>query len=419
MHRDDHQYRQWAVDEMHLRRFVPVPDHCEIYQSVRLMNDTDRRDEDARLVADKPAFDEWNAASRFASGSRDAGIRFLWERHTEASTITLIFPNDCPDGVRAAYLRWFHEWDGAVIRATRIFVVPDEDEIDRHLDRHEIDRAEMICCDVAPGVRIWSDFGIHSDGFGRLMVSAGEVSSHERGRVIQRVQELGNYRNMALLGLPTVRQHVPAVDALERQLSDHAEHVARASDGEADDDLLEQLVDLSSQLELIRAATEFRLSATEAYGSVAADRLQTLNVEAVANHQTLSDFTERRLVPALRTCSVFRDRLGRIAERIARVMQTLDVRIDTRIKAQNLRLTTSMERSIQLQFRLQGLVETLSVIAAGYYLVGLIAYMIKGAAALPSGSLSDILIGAITLPAICLIYLLVRHKRGTMLKDED
>ncbi len=402
---------------MHLRRFAPVPAHAEIYQAVRLINDDDRRDEDNRLVADKPAFDDWNAASRFASGQCRSGIQFLWERHTEASTITLIFPNDCPDGVRAPYLRWFEAWDGAIIRATRIFTLPDDSEIEKHLSRHEIDRNEMVSCIVKPDLRIWSDFGIHSDGYGRLIVSAGDVGSYERGRIIQRVQELGNYRNLALMGLPTVRQHASTVDILEQQLSDHAERVSQASHGEADDELLRQLVDISSRLEFIRAATEFRLSATEAYANVAADRLRSLNVKPVANYQTLTDFTERRLVPAVRTCSVFRERLGRIAERISRVMQTLDVRIDTRIKAQNLQLTRSMERSIQLQFRLQSLVETLSVIAAGYYLVGLIAYVAKGAVALPSGSRSDIFIGAITLPVVGLIYLLVRRLRGTMLKS--
>ena len=48
---------------------------------------------------------------------------------------------------------------------------------------------------------------------------------------------------------------------------------------------------------------------------------------------------------------MFTGRLARIAERISRVMHTLDVRVDTRIKAQNLILTKRMERSIQLQFR--------------------------------------------------------------------
>jgi uncharacterized membrane-anchored protein len=99
-------------------------------------------------------------------------------------------------------------------------------------------------------------------------------------------------------------------------------------------------------------------------------------------------------------------------------MHTLDVRIDSRIKAQNLVLMRSMERSTQLQLRLQTLVEGLSVIAAAYYLVGIIAYMTKGgAAALKGGAPTDMIIGAITIPIVLLIYLFVSRLRHKVLKE--
>ncbi len=159
------------------------------------------------------------------------------------------------------------------------------------------------------------------------------------------------------------------------------------------------------------------MSATAAYAEVAADRLAALDVKSIVNFQSLTDFTERRLIPASRTCSVFRQRLDDIADRISRVMHTLDVRIDSRIKAQNLGLMQSMERSTQLQLRLQTLVEGLSVIAAAYYLVGLIAYMTKGVAAIEKGGQTDLIIGAITLPVILLIYLFVNRLRHKVLKE--
>jgi uncharacterized membrane-anchored protein len=115
---------------------------------------------------------------------------------------------------------------------------------------------------------------------------------------------------------------------------------------------------------------------------------------------------------------VFRQRLGAIAERISGVMHTLDVRIDSRIKAQNLQLMQSMERSTQLQLRLQALVESLSIIAAAYYLVGLIAFLVKGFAGWPSRDWGSIVVGAVTLPAVLLIYLLLRTIRKRVL-DPD
>jgi uncharacterized membrane-anchored protein len=414
---NEHPLRRWAVDEMRLRRFAPVARHSDMVQSVRLITAEERAIEDQWLLGDRPAFDDWSLAPRHGSGHTKSGIHFLWERHTEASTLTFIFPADAPESVRNPYVSWLERWPGAVVRATKVFVIPNASDSEAWLAKLGISKREMVCCDINAGLRIWSDFGILDDGYGRLLVTAGDVEDGERGRIIQRVQELGNYRNLALLGFPTVQQYGPQVDALEQKLSEHAKRVTVASDD--DDVLLNELAGISAELELIRSATGFRLSATAAYAEVAADRLASLNVQPVANYQSLTDFTERRLVPASRTCSVFRQRLSHIAERISGVMHTLDVRIDSRIKAQNLGLMQSMERSTQLQLRLQTLVEGLSVLAAAYYLIGLIAYMSKGVSALSSGWQSDLFVGAITLPVVLLIYLFVRYLRNKVLKETE
>jgi uncharacterized membrane-anchored protein len=412
----EHPLRRWTVDEMRLRRFAPVSKDSEIFQSVRLLHPDLREKEDRWLVGVRPDFDDWSLGPRHGSGQAAGGIYFLWERHTEASTLTLIMPKGEDGGIGAPYIRWMERWPGEVVRATRIFVLPDAGAIDEELDKQGLARQDMVCSDVSSGVRIWSDFGIATDGYGRMFITEGTIDDAERGRIIQRVQELGNYRNMALLGFPMVQQYGPQVDVLETRLSDHARRVALAD--EDDDQLLSELTGISADLELIRSATGFRLSATAAYAEVAADRLAALDVRPVPNYQSLTDFNERRLIPATRTCSVFRQRLDHIALRISGVMHSLDVKLDSRIKAQNLGLMQSMERSTQLQFRLQTLVEGLSVIAAAYYLVGLIGFLIKGGVGLSSGYTADILIGAITLPVILIIYALVRVLRHRVLKDE-
>jgi uncharacterized membrane-anchored protein len=411
----EHPLRRWAVDEMRLRRFAPVTAHSDVYQVVRLIEPDERNAEDRWLINARPDFDDWALAPRHGSGHTLSGIHFLWERHTEASTLTLIFPQETPEPVRHNYIQWLENWPGGVVRATQIRIVASAENIAAELSAIGISTDEMVCCDINGGIRLWSDFSIHGDGYGRLLITAGDVGEGERGRIIQRVQELGNYRNLALLGFPVVQQYGPQLDQLEHRLSDHARRVASAD--EDDEILLNDLAAISSELELIRSATGFRLSATAAYAEVAADRLAALDVQPILNFQSLTDFTERRLVPASRTCSVFRQRLRDIAERISGVMHTLDVRIDSRIKAQNLVLMRSMERSTQLQFRLQTLVEGLSVIAAAYYLIGLIAYMTKGVAATKSGSISEIFVGAVTLPIVLLIYLFVNRLRHKVLME--
>jgi uncharacterized membrane-anchored protein len=415
----NHPLRQWAVDEMHLRRFAPVSDDCQIYQTVLLIAEDQRASEKEHLAAGEALFADWQQSPRSVMADGKDGVHFLWESHTEASTITLILPSAIATSRKDEAMIWLENWPGSVIRATRIKTLPSADQIPENLEAMGIVASDLVCCDVSNGVRIWSDFAIHRDGYGRLLVQGGDVSDAERGRIIQRLQELGNYRNLALMGFPVVQQYGPQVDALENQLAEHAQMVASQSDDDQDEELLQQLAEISSKLELIRSATSFRLSATTAYAEVALDRLNALDVVPVANFQSLRDFTERRLIPARRTCAVFQSRLGHIAERIARIMHTLDVRVDTKIKAQNLRLMKSMERSTQLQLRLQTLVEGLSVIAAAYYLVGLIAYVVKGVAAVPKGSLTDLIIGGIAIPVIIFIYGLVHRLRGKVLKETE
>jgi uncharacterized membrane-anchored protein len=412
----EHPLRRWAVDEMRLRRFAPVGPSCEIYQVVRLIEAEARSAEDDWLLHKRPDFDDWYLAARHGAGHAKSGLHFLWERHTEASTLTLIFADDMGLEARGPYIRWMEEWPGAVVRATRIRVIPDISDSEATLDAMRISRNDLVCCDINAGLRIWSDFAIHADGYGRLLVTAGDVEPGERGRIIQRAQELGNYRNLALLGFPKIQEYGPKLDVLEAKLSEHAGRVA--SNEEDDDALLNQLAALSSELELVRSATSFRLSATAAYADVAADRLAALNIQPVDNYQSLTDFTERRLIPASRTCAVFRKRLDDISARISAVMHTLDVRIDSRIKAQNLQLMQSMERSTQLQVRLQSLVEGLSVLASAYYLIGLIGYMLKGADSWGGTTWSNGVIGAITLPIIIAIYWMGRRVRSRLFQDE-
>jgi uncharacterized membrane-anchored protein len=416
----EHPLRRWAVDEMRLRRFAPVAPSCELYQVVRLIDPEARSAEDDWLLHKRPNFDDWYLAARHGAGLKKtgaakSGLHFLWERHTEASTLTLIFPDDMPFEARGPYIRWMEEWPGAVVRATRIKVIPDDADSEAAIDAMRISRPDLVCCDINAGLRIWSDFAIHGDGYGRLLIRAGDVEPGERGRIVQRAQELGNYRNMALLGFPMIQEYGPKLDRLEGKLSEHAAKVA--ANEEDDDVLLNELAALSSELELVRSATSFRLSATAAYADVAADRLAALSIHPVDNYQSLKDFTERRLIPASRTCAVFRKRLDDISGRISAVMHTLDVRIDSRIKAQNLQLMQSMERSTQLQVRLQSLVEGLSVLASAYYLIGLIGYLAKGADSWAGTTWSNVLIGAITLPIIMSIYWMGKRMRSRLFQD--
>ena len=94
-------------------------------------------------------------------------------------------------------------------------------------------------------------------------------------------------------------------------------------------------------------------------------------------YQTLADFTERRLVPAVRTCESFVGRLDDLSQRAAWTSELLRTRIDIALAMQNRDLLASVDRRTEVQLRLQRTVEGLSVVAISYYLVALIGYALS------------------------------------------
>ncbi|MCD1623316.1 DUF3422 family protein [Citromicrobium bathyomarinum] len=420
----EHPLRRELVHEMHLRRFAPVHAPARIVQMVYLIAE-DRRGEEQRHLSSLPL-----KPVSIEQESRHAVLRFagdltvLWERHTEATTITLIAPREGQDAM-APLTEWFGAWPGSVLRATRVFVEPGEAEAEALLPEMGFEDADLVSCHVCSGVRVWSDFRIREDGYGRLLVSAPGRQPDDLGRIVQRLQELGNYRNLALVGLPRVQRLMPELNALEERLAAHAQALVNDGDAEGDgggDDerLLRELSQVSAELAQIRAENSYRTSASQAYAQIAADRLGALDVQPIDGYQSLTDFTERRLVPATRTIETFVNRLRRLSERSGDVIALLNTRIDTRIKAQNLELLRSMESSFNLQLRLQNLVEALSVIAASYYAVALIAYMAKGAVGFgEEGHEVDVAIALIAPVVILTIFLLVSRIRHRFIKETE
>mgnify|MGYP001967504227 FL=1 len=415
----EHPLRRELVHEMHLRRFAPVDAPSRLVQMVFLIEEDQREVERALLSSPPVAPRSTKHETRHAVFEFPGDVTMLWERQTEATTITLISSEDHNDGM-IPLLEWLGEWPGAVLRATKLFVVASVPDAEALLPGMGFETADLVSCHVCGSVRVWSDFRIREDGYGRLLVAAQDRQPDDLGRIVQRLQELGNYRNLALVGLPPVQRLMPELNALEARLAKHAQALA-ADDAERDDeDLLRDLSKVSAELARLRSENSYRTSASQAYAQIAADRLDALAVQPIDGFQSLTDFTERRLVPATRTIETFTNRLRRLSERSGDAIALLNTRIDTRIKAQNLELLRSMESSFNLQLRLQNLVEALSVIAASYYAVALIAYMAKGVDAFgKEDHVVDIVIALIAPLVILTIFLLVSRIRHRFIRETE
>lgn len=381
---DEHDLRRPLVKEMHLRSWPAFAAPCHVVQFVRLVGRDYQLSSDARL--NEAIGGIVQAGARHTSGELAGGVHFTCERHNEATTTTLFSSANIGafewDIRNVASLRDPLEWacslSGKVMRATHILICRDEAEAEMLLPSIGFSRPELVSCYIGGsektrGARIWSDFHIRENGFGLTLIAANDLPREELSRWAQRLQELGNYRNLALLGLPLAREGWDMLDATEDGLASLAHNVLEAS---SDDSVfLEEITALTMRLARDSASIDYRMDATEAYGAIVLDRLADLNVGKISGFQSLVDFTQRRLLPALRTCQAHRRRGAQLEQRLQEFAALLRTRVETRIEQQNALVLASMERNSERQLRLQQLVEGLSVVAISYYSIAILEHI--------------------------------------------
>lgn len=413
----EHPLRRHVVREMHLRRFPAIEVPARLVQTVRIVDRADR-DRERSAVTDVPAAFASTLspnARHFSARRAGDGTLLSWEAHTEASTATMLAHGSCEEpfekaGFEAACWSWMDGLPGLIMRSTRVVIVATEREAEGLVMSAGFDEDELVSCHLGGGARLWSDFRLHGD-HGRLVIAAGELPPSDLGRTLQRVQELGNYRNLALLGLPVAQAVLPRLQQLEEGLAQHARDIA--SHGIADENMLLLLSTLTAELAAIASETGSRMSATEAYSNIATDRLASLGVRSIPGYMSLTEFTDRRLVPAVRTCSSFVKRLEQLSERAAWITSLLRATIETHIERQNRDLLRSVEENSLRQLRLQHFVERLSLVALSYYAIGIVGYAIKGSK--PFLHVDPDLAIALAVPVVILgAYAFVNHRMRRM-----
>ena len=148
---NEHEQRREVVAEMHLRRWPVLSVPSTIVQIVKIL-DPDEREAETQALDAIPAetLDADNNPRHF-SGLLAGGIAFTWERHSEASTITLFlanaglpesFADAAGDDVSRA-VQWAASLPGRAVRATQMVVVPSDADADAILQRQEIGRAHV------------------------------------------------------------------------------------------------------------------------------------------------------------------------------------------------------------------------------------------------------------------------------------
>lgn len=384
-----HPRRRELADEVHARPFELLPAPARASHLALLSGESADTDEH-RLVTE--------LCERYGVPPPPVGtnhfsanlgpFRLKWERHTEFSTYTFLqlgafsspFEEPVLSLVPGDWLRSLH---GQILVATHV-ALESRETPQRELAALEelFEPHALVGSEVAGGAAVaWTDFRIHDDGFTRILVHDVDLRTRQAGRLVQRLLEIETYRTMALLALPLAREYGPDIAREDQAL---AQATARMTDLKGLEDeraLLDELSMLAARIERITAATNYRFSAARAYYDLVQHRLSELREQRIEGQQTFSEFMERRLAPAMRTCESVRERQDALAARVGRANNLLRARIDIALEGQNRDLLESMDRRAHLQLRLQETVEGLSVIVLSYYLVGLVSYALKGAKA--------------------------------------
>jgi uncharacterized membrane-anchored protein len=216
-------------------------------------------------------------------------------------------------------------------------------------------------------------FLLQPDGFERMLVIAPEGTSATRaGRIAARLLELETYRLMALRGLPVAKLLGPMLSQAEDALATITSRLENKS--ASDQELLDTLVSLAAGVERATAEHVYRFAATRAYDRLVGQRIAELREKAIPGTQTIGEFMQRRLSPAMATVAATEQRLASLSERVARTSDLLRTRVDIATEVQNQQLLEKLSRGQEMQLRLQSTVEGLSIAAISYYVISLLLY---------------------------------------------
>lgn len=321
---------------------------------------------------------------------RGEGYTLKWERHTEFSRYSLVqpLPEGATLGAQTPELLsrlvlpadWLAGIPGRTVAAIKLALVTG-DLSDPHATLAQAQRwfggRTVVASLLGHGHSMAvTNFRLQPSGFERMLVVAPPGTSETRaGRISARLLELETYRLMALRGLPAAKTLSPVLSGAEADLADTT---ARLESRQASEqDLLDRLIHVAAGIERANAQHQYRFSATQAYAELVRQRITELREKPIPGTQTLGEFMQRRLSPAIATVAATEKRLLNLSQRIERASALLRTRVDIATETQNQQLLARLTKGQALQLKLQSTVEGLSIAAISYYMVSLLLYGAK------------------------------------------
>lgn len=341
-----------------------------------------------------------------------------WEAHTEFVTYSWDGgkPFAAPDSLDHPFGEVFQA-PGRLIAATRVDLCVASRECEAAIDR--LDRTSLCNSQVHGGqAEIATDFRQDRDGFTQIIIKDKGLDAARAGSLVQRLLEIETYRILALMGLPVAQRSAIDVTEIEQALVRVTAEMKTTGGFEGNNRLLSELTSLAARLEAGAVASLYRFGASRAYNEIVHLRLQAIEETLLPEFETWASFLDRRMMPAMRTCQSVEERQANLSRKLARAATLLRTRVDVEAQNQNRELLESMNRRVRLQLRLQRTVEGLSIAAVSYYVVGLVAYLLKGGKGLGL-KIDPATMTAFSVPFVVLLVALVVRRIRSRHSDAD
>jgi uncharacterized membrane-anchored protein len=318
--------------------------------------------------------------------SADFGpVLFKWERHGEFCTYSFFHAGDFAhpfEGTALSYVppEWLDSLPGRRLVAVHLALEPggvDTGASNRIVQYFHED--SLAASRLSGGAAtVWTDFRIHADGFSRILITGSSLEPMQAGRVVQRLLEIETYRMTALLTLPIVQELAPQIRQIQTGMSEITARLPLVDGLDETRDMLARLSRLWAEVEEITARTSFRFDATSAYYELVQRRTRRLREERIEGLQTIGEFLDVRLAPAMATCAATATRIETLARRLERASSLLSTQVDVALEGQNRDLLANMDQRAAAQARLQRTLEFISICALTYYLSVLLGMALRG-----------------------------------------
>jgi uncharacterized membrane-anchored protein len=404
--------RNQALGEIHARPFVAVSCPRVILQLAFLMESGQSSHHEAiEDLARSQGAAVPDRASRHCTVQWGQGT-LRWERHTEFSTWFWDGPATAEFGgiiPRHPFGGSFRA-PGSLISGIRLEILPDGQETQTALA--SFDTASLCLSRIRDGLaEVATDFRQDGDGLTRILLIDRGLTDLGRGATAQCLLDVETYRTLATLALPLAQSLSPEIRQVEEALG-AVTQTMKGQVWQSADEMLAEITRLASRLEANAAQSLYRFGASKAYHSIVTERIISLKEVPIAG-DTLGSFLERRLAPAMRTCKSVEERQEHLSLKLSRTTDLLRSWVDVglALARQNTTLLASMDRRVQLQLRLQQTVESLSVAAISYYIIGLLSYAAKALDRGLSESLSSIAVGGAVPIVVVVVWFFVRRIR--------